>query len=303
MCCGKCYRFLINVILPYSILCIFLFQIYAQYSTIVTLRTKIDNKKDGRRTITNYQLMKDKHYDFNMNKVKEYFEDNAIMKIPYVENFTLGLIEKRNVNNDKDFDNRIYMFFYLIFYDIISLIIVYCFIYGSIEAGLLKIIFQIIRFYFNAKRLKRFNTNMGLYSIINSKLENMYLYRGWSIFNPEGFLIIEFLCNFTIILDVILLLIYIHRIRKYRRMKQLNVIVDDNHNSSDEENPEKNIKNDDEKKKEDLDESNGESNPKNNIRQGKLDFEDEDNDNVSEEYDNINNNNNINNIKEETQDE
>ena len=294
MCCGKCSRFLINVILPYSILCIFLFQIYSQYSTIITLRTKIDNKKDGRRTLTNYQLMKDKHYDFNMNKVKEYFDDNAIMNIPYVKNLTLGLIEKRNVNNEKDFDNRIYMFFYLIFYDIISLIVVYCFIYGSIEAGLLKIIFQIIRFYFNAKRLKRFNTNMGLYSIINSKIENMYLYRGWSIFNPEGFLIIEFLCNFAIILDIILLLIYLHRIRKYKRMKQLNVVVDGNDNSSEEENPEKN-KNDDE--------SNGESNPKNNIR-GKLDLEDDDN--VSEEYDNINNNNNnnnINNIKEEDQDE
>ena len=295
MCCGKCSRFLINVILPYSILCIFLFQIYSQYSTIVTLRTKIDNKKDGRRTLTNYQLMKDKHYDFNMNKVKEYFDDNAIMNIPYVKNLTLGLIEKRNVNNDKDFDNRIYMFFYLIFYDIISLIVVYCFIYGSIEGGLLKIIFQIIRFYFNAKRLKRFNTNMGLYSIINSKIENMYLYRGWSIFNPEGFLIIEFLCNFAIILDIILLLIYLHRIRKYKRMKQLNVVVDGNDNSSEEENPEKN-KNDDE--------SNGESNPKNNIREGKLDLEEDDN--VSEEYDNINNNNNnnnINNIKEEDQDE
>ena len=295
MCCGKCSRFLINVILPYSILCIFLFQIYSQYSTIVTLRTKIDNKKDGRRTLTNYQLMKDKHYDFNMNKVKEYFDDNAIMNIPYVKNLTLGLIEKRNVNNDKDFDNRIYMFFYLIFYDIISLIVVYCFIYGSIEGGLLKIIFQIIRFYFNAKRLKRFNTNMGLYSIINSKIENMYLYRGWSIFNPEGFLIIEFLCNFAIILDIILLLIYLYRIRKYKRMKQLNVVVDGNDNSSEEENPEKN-KNDDE--------SNGESNPKNNIREGKLDLEEDDN--VSEEYDNINNNNNnnnINNIKEEDQDE
>ena len=292
MCCGKCSRFLINVILPYSILCIFLFQIYSQYSTIVTLRTKIDNKKDGRRTLTNYQLMKDKHYDFNMNKVKEYFDDNAIMNIPYVKNLTLGLIEKRNVNNDKDFDNRIYMFFYLIFYDIISLIVVYCFIYGSIEGGLLKIIFQIIRFYFNAKRLKRFNTNMGLYSIINSKIENMYLYRGWSIFNPEGFLIIEFLCNFAIILDIILLLIYLHRIRKYKRMKQLNVVVDGNDNSSEEENPEKN-KNDDE--------SNGESNPKNNIREGKLDLEEDDN--VSEEYDNINNNNNNNNIKEEDQDE
>ena len=296
MCCGKCFRFLINVILPYSILCIFLFQIYSQYSTIVTLRTKIENKKDGRRTLSNYQLTKDKYYDFNMNKVKEYFEDNAIMNIPIVKNLTLGLIETRNVNKDNDFDNRVYTFYYLIFYDIISLIVVYCFIYGSIFAGLLKIIFQIIRFYFNAKRLKRFNINMGLYSIINSKIENMHLYRGWSIFNPEGFLILEFLCNFAIILDIILLLIYINKIYKYRKMKKLNVIVEQNDNSSEEKNDEKNNISDDEKNKDNLNISDGESN-NNNQNQGKLDSEDEDN--VSEEPYNINNNN----IIEGTQDD
>ena len=55
MCCGKCFKCLTNIIIPYSILCIFLFQIYAQYSTLVTLRTKIDNKRDGRNTMTNYE--------------------------------------------------------------------------------------------------------------------------------------------------------------------------------------------------------------------------------------------------------
>ena len=317
MCCGKCSRFLINIILPYSILLIFLFQIYSQYSTIVTLRTKAENIKDGRKTMTNYQITKDKHYDFNMNKVKEYFEENAIMNIPHVKNLTLGLIEKRNVNNDKDFDNRIYMFFYLIFYDIICLIIVYFFIYGSIKAGVLKILFQIIRFYFNAKRLKRFNTNMSLYSIINSKIENIYLFRGWSIFNPEGFLILEFLCNFAIILDIILLLIYIYRAykyNKYRRFKELNVVVDDN--SSEEENEDKDQKEQDNKSDDDNkiiedheDEGNGESKPNNNNISEKnkkgdgninLDFENEDEDvEVSEESDNRKNNTEKNKIIEE----
>ena len=296
MCCGKCFRFLINVILPYSILCIFLFQIYSQYSTIVTLRTKKENKKDGRRTLSNYQLTKDKYYDFNMNKVKEYFEDNAIMNIPFVKNKTLGLIETKNVNKDKDFDNRVYMFFYLIIYDIISLIVVYCFIYGSIFAGLLKIIFQIIRFYFNAKRLKRFNINMGLYSIINSKIENIYLYRGWSIFNPEGFLILEFLCNFAIILDIILLLIYIRRLYKYRQMKKLNY-VDFSGNSSEEEIEENDEK---DKNKKELYEIKGKSRP-NNTKNGKKYLEDEDN-TESEKYYNTNNNND-NYIKKDTQDE
>ena len=317
MFCGKCCRFLINVILPYSILLIFLFQIYSQYSTIVTLRTKKENIKDGRKTMTNYQLTKDKNYDFNMNKVKEYFEENAIMNLPYVHNLTLELIEKRNVNKDKDFDNRKYMFFYLIFYDIISLIIVYFFIYGSIMAGLIKIIFQIIRFYFNAKRLKRFNTNMSLFAIIYSKIENIYLFRGWSIFNPEGFLVIEFLCNFGIILDIILLLIYIYRNYRYRRIKELNIIVDNRDISTEEENDEngeKDNKSDDDNRiiENNEEESNGESKPNNNnIEKNKngdgnikFDFENEEEDNeVSEEFDNRNNNIEKNRIIEDTQDE
>ena len=314
MFCGKCSRFFINVILPYSILLIFLFQIYSQYSTIVTLRTKKEDINDGRKTMTNYRLTKDKHYDFNMNKVKEYFEENAIMNLPYVQNLTLELIEKRNVDKDKNFDNRKYMFFYLIFYDIISLIIVYFFIYGSIKAGLIKIIFQIIRFYFNAKRLKKFNTYMSLYSIIYSKIENIYLFRGWSIFNPEGFLIIEFLCNFAIILDIILLLIYIYRDYKYRRIKKLNIIVDDRDNSTEEENDVKDNKSDDDNKiiENNEEESNGESKLNNNNIQKnkkgdgniKFDFENEEDDNeVSEEFDNRNNNIDQNKIIEDTQDE
>ena len=43
------------------------------------------------------------------------------------------------------------------------------------------------------ERMKKFNTHMSVYSIIKGKLENMFLYRGWNIFSPEGFLIIELL--------------------------------------------------------------------------------------------------------------
>ena len=292
MCCGKCFRFLINFIIPYSILCIFLFQIYAQYSTLVTLRNKIDNQKDGRNTLSNYELTKDKQYDFNMNKVKETFEDNALMKINFLKNKFLGFFDKKNEN----FDIRVYMFFYLICYDLICLIIVYFFIYGSIKAGFLKIIFQIIRFYFNAKRLQKFNTRMYLFSIIKAKLENMYLYRGWSIFNPEGFLIIEFLCNFTIILDIILLIFFIYRRNKYRRIKALNIIKEDGEDSVEEEkednkNEDKNDENNDE-------ESNGESKQNDNnvisIKkgEGKLDFFENENDEVSEEESNHNSSDN-----------
>ena len=274
MCCGKCFRFLFNIIIPYSILCIFLLQIYSQYSTLVTLRTKIDNKRDGRNTMTNYQLTRDKQYDFNMNKVQECFEDNTLMNISFLKSFVLQLFDTMNTKKE-DFDNRVYMFYSLIVYDFICLVIVYFFIYGSIKAGILKIIFQLFRFYFNWKRMQKFNNQMPVFSIINSKLENMYLFRGWNIFNPEGFLIIEFFCNFAVILDILLLLIYICGRKKNKRIKKKEIVLEEKDNSFDE------IKN--------INNSNNNNNLNENDNRSDEKSEDESNSN-SKKNDNENNN-------------
>ena len=221
MCCSNNSSIICTLILPFSILIIFLFQIYAQYSTLVTLRTKIDNIRDGRNTITNYQLTKDKQYDFNMNKVEEFFEDNCLMRINFLKQTTLNVFDSMNKKKEEIIDIRVYMFYYLIFYDLICIIIVYFFIYGSIKAGCIKIVFQLIKFYYNAKRMQKFNSHMYLYSIIKSKIDNMYSFRGWNIFTPEGFLIIEFLCNITIILDIIYLIILICNNRRYKKNKYM----------------------------------------------------------------------------------
>lgn len=221
MCCSNNSSIICTLILPFSILIIFLFQIYAQYSTLVTLRTKIDNIRDGRNTITNYQLTKDKQYDFNMNKVQECFEDNCLMRINFLKQTTLNVFDSINKKKEEIIDIRVYMFYYLIFYDLICIIIVYFFIYGSIKAGCIKIVFQLIKFYYNAKRMQKFNSHMYLYSIIKSKIDNMYSFRGWNIFTPEGFLIIEFLCNITIILDIIYLIILICNNRRYKKNKYM----------------------------------------------------------------------------------
>ena len=221
MCCSNNSSIICTLILPFSILIIFLFQIYAQYSTLVTLRTKIDNIRDGRNTMTNYQLTKDKQYDFNMNKVQEFFEDNCLMRINFLKQTTLNVFDSMNKKKEEIIDIRVYMFYYLIFYDLICIIIVYFFIYGSIKAGCIKIVFQLIRFYFNTKRMQKFNSHMNLYSIIKSKIDNMYSFRGWNIFTPEGFLIIEFLCNITIILDIIYLIILICNNRRYKKNKNI----------------------------------------------------------------------------------
>ena len=236
MCCSNNSSIICTLILPFSILIIFLFQIYAQYSTLVTLRTKIDNIRDGRNTMTNYQLTKDKQYDFNMNKVQECFEDNCLMRINFLKQTTLNVFDSMNKKKEEIIDIRVYMFYYLIFYDLICIIIVYFFIYGSIKAGCIKIVFQLIRFYFNTKRMQKFNSHMNLYSIIKSKIDNMYSFRGWNIFTPEGFLIIEFLCNITIILDIIYLIILICNNRRYKKNKNIDKkLVDLDEDSNKEE--------------------------------------------------------------------
>ena len=236
MCCSNNSSIICTLILPFSILIIFLFQIYAQYSTLVTLRTKIDNIRDGRNTMTNYQLTKDKQYDFNMNKVQECFEDNCLMRINFLKQTTLNVFDSMNKKKEEIIDIRVYMFYYLIFYDLICIIIVYFFIYGSIKAGCIKIVFQLIKFYYNAKRMQKFNSHMYLYSIIKSKIDNMYSFRGWNIFTPEGFLIIEFLCNITIILDIIYLIILICNNRRYKKNKNIDKkLVDLDEDSNKEE--------------------------------------------------------------------
>ena len=283
MCYGKCFGFIFNIILPFAILCIFLFQLYAQYSTLITLRTMHENDKDGRNNVGNYFLSNTKEYDFNMYKVKETFDENTLMNVKFLKNMTMQLFEALNNNNENKKDKkdiREYMFIYLIIYDIISLIIVYIFIYGSIKAGIIKIIFQFFKLYFNSKRLQKFNLKMSLFNIIRSKIENIYLYRGWNIFNPEGFLVIEFLCNFTVILDVILLIIYICRKYRYNRSKNIKEIIRD------------------EDRADNIDNGNLEISKKNNIDKSKNNSNDEDsNGNISD------NNNNINNINNKKEDE
>ena len=276
MYCGKCCGFIFNVILPFAILCIFLFQLYAQYSTLITLRTMHENDKDGRNNVGNYFLSKTKEYDFNMNKIKETFDENALMNVKFLKNTTMNIFEALNNNNENKKDIREYMLIYLIIYDLISLIIVYIFIYGSIKAGIIKIIFQIFKLYFNSKRLQKFNHRMSLFNIIRSKIENIYLYRGWNIFNPEGFLVIEFLCNFTVILDVILLIIYIYRKNRYNRRKNIKEIIRDEDRAND------------------IDNGNLEISKKNNIDKSENSSNDEDNN-----VDISDNNNNISNNKKE----
>jgi len=145
------------------------------------------------------------------------------MNIRCLKNLLLESLEPINYKKDDNKNNiEIYMLYYLIAYDVVCLIILCYFIFGSFMDGIIKIIYQITRFYFNSKMIKNFNKQMNIFSIIKSKIENIYLIRKWNIFNPEGYLVIEFLCNFIIIFDI-LLIIYIFRNKNYAKIKIKNL--------------------------------------------------------------------------------
>jgi hypothetical protein len=193
-------------------------QIYAQYSTIFIENKKVDNKIYGKNNMTVFKLSQEKQYYFNNIKIQQLFENNALMSIKYLKNLLLELFEPINYKNENRNNTIIYMFYYLIAYDIFCLIILCYFISGSFVAGVIKIIYQITHFYFNSKMIKKFNKQMNIFSIIKSKIENIYLILKWNIFNPEGYLVIDFLCNFIIIFDI-LLIIYIYRNKNYTKKK------------------------------------------------------------------------------------
>lgn len=259
-----CKNTLTTIILPFSILLIHLFQIYSQYSTLVTLRSQYDNINDGRNTAFHYELSKTKQYDFNINKVEENFEDNVLMNINFFKKMALKFFESLT-QNQQNIDYRFYMLYYLFLYDLIILVIVYIFIYGSFKAGVIKIIIQLFRFYFTRKRMQTYNRNLSVKEIIRNKLDNFKM-RGWGLFNSEGFFVIEYLCNFIIVLDIFYLIVIFCQNRAKNSKNVKKIVVEssgdtkdydiDNDTSSENDNKNKVVLH--EKKSEDDSEKSGE---------------------------------------------
>lgn len=193
-------------ILPLSILLLYLLQIYSQYTTFTSLRTKVHNEMDGRESLINYNLIKGKQYNFNLDKASEAFDDNILIQIPLIKNMAMKYFEVL-VNQDSTIDKRCFKMYFLFLFDLIVLVIIYLFLYNKIWAGITVIILQAFRIYFGAKRLKTNNPNLSLYYIIVNKISNFYDFRGWDIFNADGFSVIEFGCNILIFLEVIYLFI------------------------------------------------------------------------------------------------
>ena len=243
-CKVKFCNFITSSLLPFLMLSIFFLQLYSQYSTLISLRDKIYSDKDGRRTIKNFHLFKNK-YVLNIYRLKECFNDNFLMKINFVKNIFYNLF-----NDDSNIG--MYMLYYLLIYDFICIIILYLFVFGSIKFGLLKILLQFYRYNTNSKMMQNYNNKLSLLEIIKNKIENISIIREWDFFNPEGFFIIEFLCNFVIVLDIIYLLLLICLKICKRNEKKINVSqkIDDDDNKSGDKNSTKSLENKNNNKKE-----------------------------------------------------
>ena len=132
-----------NQILPISILLICLFQLYFQYSSIITPQSEIFDKKTDRNSTYIFRIGK-RQFNLNLYEIKDYFDDNPLMKIKFLKNTTLNFFKKINETREVKLDTKNYMIFYLMIHDIIYLIIVYLFIYGGYKSGIIKIISKII---------------------------------------------------------------------------------------------------------------------------------------------------------------
>ena len=280
---SKCKNFFFSI-LPICILFISLFQLYFHYSTIVTIRNKELYEKDGQNIYYNFQLL-NHEFDLNLKKINENFDDSPLMNINFIKNTTLNFFEKINEKKEKKTDKRIYMLFYLIFHDIVYLIFVYIFYFGGYKSGIIKIIFQILRFYFNFKRIKLPNRDLYPFQVIINFLNNNILFRGWNLFIPDGFEIFKYICNYVIILDFIWLYILIKKKNSKKKKSSIKreIMTDDQRCDY--------IKEDSfGKEKEGMSEKNNiinESNNDNDVQKGKINldegYEEEESEHFSEE--------------------
>ena len=163
-------------LLSASILIISLFQLYFQYSSMMTPRDKKFYEKDSRNNVINIIIFS-KNYDFNFKKIEENFDDNALMRINLLKNYTLKAFEKIEEKSENKYDFKILMLFYLLAYDLIYIIFLYIFFFQGFKAGIVKIIIQIFKLYSVGKRINS-NPDICICEVILNFFENSRL-RNW----------------------------------------------------------------------------------------------------------------------------
>ena len=205
---SKCTDILKYTIIPLSILLISLSQLFFQYSSITTHRTEKLDKIDQRYTVYTFNLLGGK-YEFNYEKIKEIFDDNALMQINMLKNFTLKTFDNLNEKRDNKLDKKQYMILYIMIYDLIYIIFLYAFFFRYYKAGIIKILMQILKCIFLVKRINKTSPELFIYEAIYNHFDNILGLRGFNLFTPEGYVILDLILNLVLILDISWLIILI----------------------------------------------------------------------------------------------
>lgn len=285
MASNRCKKYIVETILPLSILLICLFQHYCQYSAMVTPRTKKLDEQDKRNAIFNFNIGK-RQFDFHLPKIEEYFNDSPLINIYFIKNSILKLFDKINPEEDNELNIVKYKLFYLLAHDFIFIVIIYIFIYHGFKAGIIKLIFQILRLYFNTRRLKKANRNIYLYQAVKNYFETQKL-KNIDFFSSEGFQYLEYLSNCVIILDIIWLFV----LYKQRKNKKERIIITDD-DRVDYQIKERQEQGDSSKRiQEDSDDNDNDNNYIIRENNDNKDDDDSDNNNINNKEDNNNNEN------------
>jgi hypothetical protein len=179
----------------------------------MTKRNQNLEEQDKRHQLYTLNFIFGKRYEFNLGEIDNYFNDNALMKIPQLKDLVEKGFNKWNEKREKKLDLKLYEIFYLIIYDLIFIIFLYLFIFKSFKAGIIKIIIQLLKCVFTMIRFKKKHGNICLCTIIYNHSDMTHL-RGSEFFDAEGCEISEFLCNLVIVLDIIWLIIIKRDARK-----------------------------------------------------------------------------------------
>ena len=285
MASNRCKKYIVETILPLSILLICLFQHYCQYSAMVTPRTKKLDEQDKRNAIFNFNIGK-RQFDFHLPKIEEYFNDSPLINIYFIKNSILKLFDKINPEKDNELNIVKYKLFYLLAHDFIFIVIIYIFIYHGFKAGIIKLIFQILRLYFNTRHLKKSNRNIYLYQAVKNYFETQKL-KNIDFFSSEGFQYLEYLSNCVIILDIIWLFV----LYKQRKNKKERIIITDD-DRVDYQIKERQDQGDSSKRiQEDSDDNDNDNNYIIRENNDNKDDDDSDNNNINNKEDNNNNEN------------
>lgn len=273
--------------LSLSIILVCLFQLYFQYSSLITPRKKSLNERDNRDTHITYSLY-NRQFDFNLIRIKETFDDNLLMRINFIKNYTLKGFNKLNEKRENQQDIKNFMLLYLLCYDFIFIIFLYAFCFGGFKSGVIIIILQSFKFYSMAKRLKMSNQDRFLYEAVLEHFRDTEDLRESTTFTPEGFQILDFICNLVIILDIIwLIIVYRKKKEEYAIFSKKQILTDDDREDYKIKNMDSNninnINNDSSDNNQDNNEQKIFSNEKNEIH-----CEEDDDDNNSENDNNEN---------------